>query len=234
MQVKGHKSKSRKRKLEGTSTSDRSVLIDDNGEIQCGGDVCLWTCTHYLLCHCCSGPTSALLCNAVRHLQILMTANPSSLRAGTATSWNYDDNHRVSRCIWVCFIICAGLPCAAVTVFTVALAAFSAVCESFLMSTGSCVWIVPNLEIIITPVLSWWQKLVTSDTCNTLTHQCLPYDISLWWIYVLSVNEISSQFCCLQCCGPSSGHDDLCCWLCGLGSVCIYLCALWCLYIVLH
>jgi len=97
MQVKGHKSKSRKRKLEGTSTSDRSVLINDNGETQYGDDVCVWICTHYLLCHCCSGPTSALLCNAVRHLQILMITNLSSLRAGTATSWNHDDNHRVSR-----------------------------------------------------------------------------------------------------------------------------------------
>ena len=33
MQVKGHKSKSKKRKLEDTSTSDRSVLINDNGSV---------------------------------------------------------------------------------------------------------------------------------------------------------------------------------------------------------
>jgi len=98
MQVKGHKSKSKKRKLEDTSTSDRSVLINDNGETQCDGDVFLWTCSHDLLCYCCSGPTSALLCNAVRHLQILMITNPNSLRASTATSWNDDDNHRISHC----------------------------------------------------------------------------------------------------------------------------------------
>ncbi len=163
MQVKGHKSKSRKRKLEGTSTSDRSVLINDNGETQCGDDVCLCICTHYLLFqkqdhkpfllfHCCSRPTSALLCNAVRRLQILMIANPSSLRAGTATSWNHNENHRVSGCMCVCFIICAGLPHAAVTAFTDALAAFTVVCKLFLMS--GCVWIVPSLEIIIIPILS--------------------------------------------------------------------------------
>lgn len=98
MQVKGHKSKSRKRKLEDTSRSDRSVLIDDIGETQCGDDVCLWSCTYHLLCHCCTGPTFVLLCNAVRHLQILMIANPSSLRAGTATSRNHDDNRRVFCC----------------------------------------------------------------------------------------------------------------------------------------
>ena len=41
MQVKGHKSKSRKRKVEDTNTSDRSVMINDSDETQCGDDVCL-------------------------------------------------------------------------------------------------------------------------------------------------------------------------------------------------
>jgi len=88
MQVKGHKSKNKKQKLEDTSTSDRSVLIIDNGETQCGDDVTLWIYTDYLLCHCCFGPMPSLLCNAVRHLQILMIPNPNILRAGTAASWN--------------------------------------------------------------------------------------------------------------------------------------------------
>jgi len=87
MQVKGHKSKNKKQKLEDTSTSDRSVLIIDNGEMQCGDDVTLWICTDYLLCHCCFVSMPSLLCNAVRHLQILMIPNPNILRA----SANLDD-----------------------------------------------------------------------------------------------------------------------------------------------
>lgn len=98
MQVKGHKSKNKKQKLEDTSTSDRSVLIIDNGEMQCGDDVTLWICTDYLLCHCCFVSMPSLLCNAVRHLQILMIPNPNILRAGTAASWNQDDNHRIFHC----------------------------------------------------------------------------------------------------------------------------------------